>query len=193
MKNTTELLSNHLRQAKNFICFDLYELVLANGVVYGYTDGDKNIIYGNRTYKSAMPITRQQVKLNDRVVVDTMTITLNPTSEDKLGTKTIMQAAHDGTLDRARLYLRRCFFDDQQNILGVIDLFGGNVEVNKCGGMLLELTVKAKTQGLSQEFPIRHYYPQGTFNTVGGIITSSTDDDSATLIAPYVPLKEVLL
>lgn len=193
MKNTTELLSNHLLQAKAFTCFDLYDLVLADDLVYSYTDGDTNVVYGNKTYKKAMPISRQQVKLNDRVVVDTMTITLYPTNEDKLGSKTIMQAAHDGTLDRSKLYLRRCFFDDQRNILGAIDLFGGNVEVSKCGGMLLELTVKAKTQGLSQEFPIRHYYPQGTFNTVGGTITSSSDDDAATLIAPYVPLKEVLL
>ena len=75
----------------------------------------------------------------------------------------------------------------------VKDLFSGITEVKSCGGLLMKLTVKSKVQGLSQEFPRRRFYPQGTYSTSGGKVSSSTEEDSASVIAPYVPLKEVLL
>ena len=96
-------------------------------------------------------------------------------------------------LDRATLALSRCFFNNSGEIIGVIDLFSGTTEVKSCGGLVMQLTVKSKVQGLSQEFPRRRFYPQGTYSTSGGKVSSQTDEDSASVIAPFVPLKEVLL
>ena len=96
-------------------------------------------------------------------------------------------------MDRETLSLSRAFFDEEGNITGAIDLFSGITEVKSCGGLLMKLTVKSKVQGLSQEFPRRRFYPQGTYSTSGGKVSSSTEEDSASVIAPYVPLKEVLL
>lgn len=193
MKDVADQLADHLNTAKNFVSCDLYVLTLANGNRYYYTNADRDITYdGNRYRHDALLIKRQQTKVNDRVVVDTMAVTIGANSKDMIEGKSVLLAAHDGTLDFARLHLSRCFFYEA-TVLGAIGLFGGNVEVKKCGGLGLELTVKAKTQGLSQEFPVRKYYPQGTYSTVNGSISAGTDDDDSCLIAPFVPLKEVLL
>lgn len=193
MKNVAFQLADHLNTARNFVSCDLYELRLANGNTYYYTNADRDITYDSITYRhNALLVKRQQTKINDRVVVDTMTVTISATGKDTIEGKPILLAAHDGTLDFAKLHLARCFFRDSE-VLGAIGLFGGNVEVKKCGGLGLELTVKAKTQGLAQEFPVRKYYPQGTYSTANGSISAGTSDDDSCLIAPFVPLKEVLL
>ena len=126
-----------------------------------------------------------------------MTVTVNAGEENLIDGIPVMRAAHTGRLDFAKLYLRRCFFRVTDSLaisaIGAIGLFGGNVEVKYCGGNELQLTVKAKTQGLSQEFPRRKYYPQGAYTTTNGTVTSSGTTDNSCLIAPFVPRKEVLL
>lgn len=44
------------------------------------------------------------------------------------------------------------------------------------------------------QFPLRKYYPQGTYtlNSDSNIISSQTSEETC-LIAPFVPQKEVLL
>ena len=193
MKTVTSKLESHLNTEKNFVSCDLYELQLASGNTYYYTDCDMDITWNGNTYlHNALLINRQQTKINDRVVVDTMAITISANSTDLVDGKPVLLAAHDGLLDRARLFLRRCFFKDGV-VLGAVELFGGIAEVKKCGGIGLELTVKAKTQGLAQEFPLRKYYPQGTYSTTDGVITSDDETNDYVLIAPFVPLKEVLI
>ncbi len=195
MKNIRNELMNHLHITKNFVCCDLYEMELANGHVYYYTDADIDIIYDGRLYKhNAIMIKRQQTKLHDRVVVDSMTVSINAARKDLVEGKALLSAAHDGTLDLARLQLKRCFYNNGL-VVGVIGLFKGIVEVKQCGGLSLQLTVKSKVQGLSQEFPRRKYYPEGSYSTTSGsgTITSNGETDDYCLIAPFVPLKEVLL
>lgn len=194
MKDVSSQLMNHLNTARNFVSCDLYELKLVSGNTYYYTNADRDITHDGITYRhNALLVKRQQTKINDRVVVDTMTVTISANSKDTIEGKPLLLAAHDGTLDFAKLHLSRCFFRES-TVLGAIGLFGGNVEVKKCGGLSLELTIKAKTQGLSQEFPVRKYYPQGTYSTTtSGSISAGTSDDDSCLIAPFVPLKEVLL
>ena len=73
-------------------------------------------------------------------------------------------------------------------------LFGGTAEVKSAGGIKLQLSVKAKTQGLNMQFPIRKYYPQGTYSANDkSQVISSKDTDDTCLIAPFVPRKEVLI
>lgn len=193
MKNVTTQLSEHLNNTKNIVSCDLYELQLANGNKYYYTDTDIDVTYNGNVYRhNKLLLDRQKTQINDRVVVDTLSVKIGANSKDLLEGKPIMLAAHDGVLDRAWLYLKRGFFNGTA-IVDVVNLFGGVVEVKKCGGVALELTVKAKTQGLSQEFPTRKFYPQGTFATTNGTIKENGENDNYCVITPFVPLKEVLL
>lgn len=194
MKSVTDALATYLNTEKEMNVCDLYTLTLYDGTAYYYTDADKDIIYNGHTYlHDALLLKREQTKINNVISVDSMTVSIYATVDDKLGGKPIFLAAHDGALDRATLALSRCFFDADGNTIGAVDLFSGITEVKSCGGLLMKLTVKSKVQGLSQEFPRRRFYPQGTYSTSGGKVSSSTEEDSASVIAPYVPLKEVLL
>ena len=103
-----------------------------------------------------------------------------------------------GVLDGAKLCLKRAFFTQNTDlptatVVGAISLFGGDVEIKSSGGIKLDLTVKSKTQGLSQEFPRRKYYPQGSYTTTEGTVTSTGTTNDTCLIAPFVPRKEVLM
>ena len=193
MKSVSNVLANYLNNTRNFQSCDLYELQLANGNKYYFNNTDIDVVFDGKTYlHNVLLLKRQKTKINERVVVDSMTITINANASTLLEGKPIFLAAHDGVLDMAKLYLRRCFFKDGA-VVDVINLFGGNVEVKKCGGIKLEVVVKAKTQGLAQEFPIRKYYPQGTYSTVGNSVSANTGDDASCLITPFVPQKEALL
>lgn len=194
MKSVTDALASYLNTEKEMNVCDLYTLTLYDGTAYYYTDADKDITYNGHTYlHDALLLKREQTKINNVISVDSMTVSIYATADDKLGDKPIFLAAHDGALDRATLALSRCFFDADGNTIGAVDLFSGITEVKSCGGLLMKLTVKSKVQGLSKEFPRRRFYPQGTYSTSGGKVSSSTEEDSASVIAPYVPLKEVLL
>lgn len=194
MKTVNNELSSYLNSEKNMISCDLFVLQLADGTKCYYTNADKSITYDGVTYlHNQLLIKRQQVKLHDTVVVDTMTVTIYADKAVNLGDKSIKMAAHDGTLDRSKMYVKRVFFDSDANVLGVMDLFGGNLEVKKSGGLTLELTVKAQTQGLSQEYPRRKYYPQGAYTTTNGVVSSTGDNNASCLITPFMPRKEVLL
>lgn len=198
MKTVNGALSTHLNTQKSMLSCDLYELRLANGHVFYYADTDKDMEYDGKIYlHNSLLFSRQQIKLQSQVQVDQMTITINAAEGDTIDGVPVMQAAHAGRFDFAKLYLRRCFFRITDlmaiSVVGAIGLFGGNVEVKYCGGNELQLDVKARTQGLSQEFPLRKYYPQGAYTTTNGTVSVSGTTDNSCLIAPFVPRKEVLL
>lgn len=202
MKTVTQELATHLNTEKNFTSCDLITLVLENGSAYRYTNADCDIIWDSQLYRhDALFFKRQQIKLQNQVSVDTLSVTLytDPNHpEDKIAGLPLMAVAHSGVLDGAKLYLKRAFFRPAEglpaaSVVGVISLFGGIVEIKSSGGIKLELTVKAKTQGLGQEFPIRKYYPEGAYSTTGGRVISTGVTNDTCLIAPFVPRKEVLL
>lgn len=194
MKDVSAALEQYLHSARNMISCDLFILRLSDGKEYFYTNFDRDIAFDDKVYlHNELLLKRQQVKLHDTVVVDTMTITIYADNNTHIGTVPLKVAAHNGTLDRSYMTLKRCFFNSDGTVLGVMGVFGGNLEVKKCGGLSLELTIKAKTQGLSQEFPRRKYYPQGAYSTTDGVVSSTDTNTDSCLIAPFVPLKEVLL
>ena len=202
MKEVTENLATHLNTEKTFLACDLFELVLANGNTYRYADTDCDIVIGNLIYRhDALLIRRQQISLQGQVTVDALEVTIYTDGEhvaDKIESLPVMQVAHSGVLDGAKLYLKRAFFNKTgdlpaASVIGTIGLFGGDVEIKSSGGGKLELTVKSKTQGLNTEFPIRKYYPQGAYSTTSGRIVSNGQTDDTCLIAPFVPRREVLL
>lgn len=183
MKQVDASLTAYLNTQKQIQSCDLYDIILANGNHYYYTDADIDINNGGTVYQhEKLLFKRQQIKLNSTYACKT----------DMIESKPIMQAALDGTMDRARLHLKRCFFRDGA-VVGTVDLFSGKIEIKNAGGLQLQLSIKAETSGLNMNFPIRKYYPQGSFSTgSGGVVTASSTDSSA-VIAPYIPRKEVLL
>ena len=202
MKTVSNALAIHLNTEKNFTSCDLFELVLANGNIYRYADTDCDVIWDGNVYNhKALLIKRQQIKLQNQVAVDTLAVTIYADGEhaaDMIESTPVLAAAHSGVLDGAKLYLKRAFFRQNTDlptatVIGAVSLFGGDVEIKSSGGIKLELTVKSKTQGLSQEFPRRKYYPQGSYTTTGGTVTSTGTTNDTCLIAPFVPRKEVLL
>ena len=103
MKTVNKSLETYLETEKKITSCDLYELVLDNGNKYYYADTDIDISFGGHTYlHNALLIKRQQVKIHDRVVVDTMTVTVQADINDKLEGLPFLQAAHSGGLDRAQ-------------------------------------------------------------------------------------------
>lgn len=194
MKEATSALATHLNTQKNLTSCDIYTLTLTNGNVYRFADFDVDVSYGGYTYYHAligMP-KRQQISLKSQAVVDSMNIQIYSNSNDLIESMRVNKAAHDGLLDRATLSLSRCFFSGG-SVLGAVQLFSGIAEISQCGGLSLQLTVKAKTQGLNMEFPVRRYYPQGVYTKVNNEVTSSADSSATCLIAPFIPLKEVLM
>ena len=118
---------------------DLYMLVLLNGTEYRYADTDKDVTYNGKTYKhDSLIMTRKQIEQDSEVSVDSLTVEVYADSNDLVSSKSFIKSAHDGVLDRARLYLTRAFFSRDGAIIGTIDLFGGNVEVKKAGGLHVE-------------------------------------------------------
>lgn len=202
MKTVSAALATHLNTEKNFLSCDLFELVLASGNVYRYADTDCDVTWDSKTYNhNALLIKRQQIKLQSQVAVDTLAVTIYADREhanDMIESTPILAAAHSGVLDGAKMYLKRAFFRQNTDlptatVIGAVSLFGGDVEIKSSGGIKLELTIKAKTQGLSQEFPRRKYYPEGVYTTTGGTVISTGSTDDTCLIAPFVPRKEVLM
>ena len=194
MKTEANELAAYLNSERNGTSCNLYELVLDNGNTYRYCDTDTDIVWSGNTYKHNGPLLRRkQTKINNSLSVDSMTITANCDKGDQLESQALLKVAHDGSLDQAKMTIRRCFFNGA-TVIGAVELFSGHVEVKKAGGLEMDLTVKSKTQGLNMEFPLRKYYPQGTYSLNSDTnIISSTDTEKTCLIAPFVPQKEVLL
>lgn len=195
MKNATNALAEYLNTQKNLTSCDIYELTLNNGNVYRFADFDTDVSYNGNVYSHTavgMP-KRQQINIKSQATVDSMNVQIFSDAGDMIESTRVNKAAHDGKLDRATLSLSRCFFSASGAVIGAIKLFAGIVEIQQCGGLSLQLTVKSKTQGLNMEFPVRKYYPQGIYNTVGNTVKSSADDSDTCLIVPFVPLKEVLM
>lgn len=80
-----------------------------------------------------------------------------------------------------------------KELLGFFVLFSGITEIKKAGGLELSLTVKANTQSLNANFPIRRYYPQGAYENIGGTVIEGDGSEGTSVIAPYIPRKEVLV
>ena len=195
MKEATNALAEYLNTQKNITSCDIYELTLSNGNVYRFADFDTDVTYNGNVYSHSLigiP-KRQQINIKSQATVDSMNIQIYSDANDMIESVSVNKAAHDGIMDRATLALLRCFFGNDGSVIGAVTLFAGIVEIHQCGGLSLQLTVKSKTQGLNMEFPVRKYYPQGIYNTVGDTVTSSTDDSETCLITPFIPLKEVLM
>lgn len=192
MKAVSQAIVEYLNTNKHFECCDLYQLELANGSAYYIADYDKDVTVGGRTWDRGMIIQRGQVKAVGEPSVDAMTVTVACDREDVFGGVPFLQACHNGLLSGGILTLYRAFFTDGQCI-GHYAVFSGRTEVQSAGGLRAQLNVKAETQGLNQQVPLRIFAPQSAYKktTDGDIVVS--ESDTVTMLVPLKPSNNVLL
>ena len=77
MKQVDASLTAYLNTQKQIQSCDLYDIILANGNHYYYTDADIDINNGGTVYQHGkLLFKRQQIKLNSTLTVDTMSVTI---------------------------------------------------------------------------------------------------------------------
>lgn len=168
MKKCTEELKEFLHTAKEFYMCDLYEFTLTNGMVLRYADYDLNINFENKTYLSNGPIfERDKISVKLGADVDSMNIDMSVDSNDSIGTRTFIQAAHIGAFDDGNLKLTQCYMSSPGVVVGILDIFEGEIEVKDGGGLSLSIEAKSSVQRLNVDYPLRNYYVGCPFSVYG--------------------------
>ena len=196
MRTASETLINELNTVRNFRCCDLYRLILADGTTYYIADRDKDVTYSAHTYASDMfLLQRSNIKLSGTPTVDSLTVSLyaDRSHSDLVKNTYIMKAVHDGTLDNAQLTLSRAFFDADDNVIGIINLFTGRCEVTSCTAFACKITVKSELTGLAAVIPLRVFAPQNAYgeDSSGEVVSASTDEYTCAI--PLKPSQNVLV
>lgn len=161
MKQVSAELLNYLNSRKQIYLCDLYELELANGLVFRYANYGMDItLPDGHFYTSKGPkFTRDKISLSSQITVDEINVTMEIDSTDTVGGVPMMHVANNGGFDCANLTLSFCFMDSPGVVVGAIEMFGGDIAINNGGGLELALKVKSSAQKLDVEYPRRKYYP----------------------------------
>ena len=191
MKTATDVIKNCLAAESTQVC-DLYTLVLESGETYRFTSFDRDVSYdGNMwTYRPFL-FQRGQVKLQGAPSVDTLSVTVYCTPDDKLGDVTFMAGCHNGLLDQSMMQLCRAYFSDGECI-GIVPVFSGKCEVNQSGGLAVKLNVKSIIQGLAAPLPVRMFAAQAAYANSNGVIVVS-ENDTTSMVIPLKPSGNVLV
>lgn len=165
MKAVQQELARHLSGDKHFLSCDLYALRLRNGQDVYFCEYDEDVIYNNHRYLHDTCIAiRTNTEIGHQLTVDKLSLTLYADDADTIGNTNLIMMARNGGFDGAALECSRAFMDDEGNIIGVIPLFSGLLEVRNGGGMAIKFDVKSKIQLLNVEWPNRRYYPTCAFS-----------------------------
>lgn len=192
MKTVNDSLNNYMNNEKNFETCDMYRLKLKDNSAFYYADYDVDVNYNAHVWKHNRGIfKRDSLKLTGQPTVDTLTVRVNCDETDKLNDVTFMKACHDGLLDQSYLTLYKAYFKDGE-IVGVVPLFEGRVEIGSAGGLTVQLTVKSIIQGLAELIPVRMFAPQEAYHNANGTVTVS-DTDNVSALIPLKPSSRVLV
>lgn len=161
MKKVPPQLLEYLHSRTEFYMCDLYEIALKSGLVFRYANYDRDIkLPDGRLYSHKGPLfKRNRIKLSAGITVDQLSVTVTIDKNDKIGTTPMMQIAHVGGFDEATLTLLRCFREKTGEVVGVVEMFGGYIDVEGGGGLTMEWVVKSGVQKLNVDYPLRKYYP----------------------------------
>lgn len=191
MKTATDIIKNCLAAESTQVC-DLYTLVLESGETYRFASFDRDVSYdGNTwTYRPFL-FQRGQVKLQGAPSVDTLSVTVYCTPDDKLGDVTFMAGCHNGLLDQSMMQLCRAYFSDGECV-GIVPVFSGMCEVQQSGGLAVKLNVKSIIQGLAAPLPVRMFAAQAAYANSNGVIVVS-ENDTTSMVIPLKPSGNVLV
>lgn len=193
MKDVSNTIQNYLNTEKHFTCCDLYSVTLANASTYYISGGDTDVSWNGRNWTKKMILTRGQVKASGEPNVDTMSVDIACDSNDTFGGTSFMELGHSGQLNGGVLTVYRAYFDSTNTCIGAFPVFSGKTEISSAGGLKVKLNVKAETQGLNQQIPLRVFAPQTAYmtDTNGDVVISETD--TVTMLVPLKPSNNVLL
>lgn len=191
MKTATDVIKNCLAAESTQVC-DLYTLVLESGETYRFASFDRDVSYdGNTwTYRPFL-FQRGQVKLQGAPSVDTLSVTVYCTPDDKLGDVTFMAGCHNGLLDNSMMQLCRAYFSEGECV-GIVPVFSGRCEVQQSGGLAVKLNVKSIIQGLAAPLPVRMFAAQAAYANANGVIVVS-ENDTTSMVIPLKPSGNVLV
>ena len=83
---------------------DLYRFKLTNGTILAYTSADFDITYKDLIYScDSACIARSEISWDCGLSVDDVTIELNPSDENLVGTVRMIEAFRNGTFDGAEV------------------------------------------------------------------------------------------
>lgn len=191
MKTVSTAIAETLAAERMKTC-DLYTLKLANGATFRYADFDKDVTYNGVTYThGVLAFKSGQIKLQGAPTVDTLSVNVYCTPEDKIGNVPFLKACHSGMLAGSLLTLSKAYFHDSECI-GILPVFSGKCEVVSAGGLSASLNVKSVIQGLSAPLPVRIFASQAAYTNVNGTVTVSSSDTTS-MVIPLKPSGNVLL
>lgn len=192
MKQVSNDLNEYLNNERNFVAVDLYLLKLKSGNTYYLTDFDADVVWNGITWQhKLLLIKRDLLSLNGEPSVDTLTVNINCSNNDKIDGVPFMYACHNGLLDDGVMALYKAYFKDGVCV-GAYKIFEGLTEVNSAGGIGVKLSIKSIVQGLSQNIPPRVFAPQSAYCNDNGTVTTS-DKDEYTMLIPLKPSMRVLV
>lgn len=152
-----------LLDADQFVMADLYTITTVQNDVYHYTNYDFDLIVGGQVYKSDGPIiSREGISLSLGIEVDSLSINIDVTDEQKWNDINIVQAFHNGQLDGARFKLERIFMDmttPTDTSAGAIKLFEGRIIEPELDRNSISASVASDLDELNVQMPRNLYQP----------------------------------
>ena len=160
LKGATKTLIQLLNSGK-FLTAELYTFELISGQKIYFTSYDVPLNYNNNVYQPALlkrTMTTQRVGL----MVDSMNVTCNFDSNDKVNDISMVQAFVAGTFDNSFLTLERVFMPTDRPLdtsAGAIYKFSGRVDVDYAGRKTVELIVKSVAELFNVKIPRNCWMP----------------------------------
>ena len=156
-----------LLDSNQFIMADLYTLTTVTGVVARYTSYDMDLVVDGHVFDSQGPMLfRSSVRTVVGIEVDSLDMTIQANETHLLMGAPILQVAHNGGLDGARVQLERIFMGAPGDTsAGTLILFDGRVSDVQISRTEARLTIKSDLELLNIQMP-RNLYQPGCLNTL---------------------------
>lgn len=152
-----------LLDADQFLMADLYTITTVQNDVYRCTNYDFNLVVESEIYKSTGPlISREGITLSVGIEVDTLSLIIDTTDNEKFGDLRVIQAFHNGQMDGARFKIERIFMDintPTDTSAGTIKLFEGRLIEPEFDRNSIQVSVASDLDDLNVQMPRNLYQP----------------------------------
>lgn len=158
MRAANQELIDYLSSETQGVVADLYTFTTRNGGVAFWTSWESPLNWGGRSFvpagSGAVPvIERKATRVALGLRAETLDVVLRcGNSNAQWDGKAFQRAALDGHFDGARLLLQRAYMATPPNIVGVLSLFEGRVEVEPSSSRV-KFTVYSDVEGLAVPLP----------------------------------------
>lgn len=190
MKAMSGALTALFNSSNAFAKADLYTWTFIDGTVLRVTDADVNLVSGGNTFLSCAPICeRTKVTLTVGVQVDSVDITVKPSSANTVGGMAWPVAARMGYLDGANVLIETAYIQTWPTVVGSLHVFQGQVSDIYPERTAVKVTVKSALELLAQQFPHNVYQSvcSRTVYDAGCGATKASFTNTGTVVASPAP------